>query len=84
MTAWSDHIRLALNIANQSASNAWQFAQNNPGTAVAAVASTAGLTVLAAPAVVVAPAIGILNTVGFGSGGIVASKAAQELAAGRS
>ena len=70
MTTWSNLI----NIASGSASNAVQFAQTNPAMACAAVAGAGGLTVLAVPAVVAAPAIGILNLAGFGSAGVVAGE----------
>jgi len=55
-------------------SDALELARKNPGMAGAAMAGAGGLTLLAAPAVIVTPAIGILNVAGFGSGGIVAGK----------
>jgi len=71
MAPWSELIRRGLSIANESASDALQFAQKNPGMAFAAVAGAGGLTVLAMPGVAVVPTLGILNVVGFGSAGIV-------------
>jgi hypothetical protein len=67
-------ISRVLNIINESSSNALLFARTNPAMAGAAVAGAGGLTILALPAVIVAPIIAVLNLLGFGSGGIVAGR----------
>jgi hypothetical protein len=67
-------IKRGLNTASESASDALRFAGKNPGVACVAVAGAGGAAMLVTPAVVVAPAIGILNLVGFGSGGVVVGK----------
>jgi hypothetical protein len=74
MSAIPQLISRALNIINESHSNALLFARTNPAMAGAAVAGAGGLTILALPAVIVAPIIAVLNLLGFGSGGIVAGR----------
>jgi hypothetical protein len=74
MINWSELPTRGFNTASKSATDALEFARKNPRTAGVAVVGAGGLIILAAPAIVVTLAIGILNLAGFGSGGIVAGK----------
>jgi hypothetical protein len=61
MATWFKLFRRGLDTENESASDALQFTRKDPGMVCAAVAGTGGKTILAMPAVVVAPAIGVLQ-----------------------
>lgn len=63
---------MALNLVHGASQRALEFAGQNPTIAGIVAVGAGAVAVVAAPAIVVSPVIGILHSVGFGAGGIVA------------